>query len=302
MCVLATVHLCLRPVRAVSNVARELIRSGKEPYLLDTRNLLCTRTFPFSCALNYYAARAIYLLACAVRASAPAAAFLVTSAAEILMRFQHLAHQLTHSMNRLFRKRLQEYAFARPVEIRQRGSGIGSAHSGNNQAVSPTSGDFAPDRRQRIETWRRRVLLKKGARLHSASLGRGDHCSLAVLDSRGVVVAWYDDSSDSSRVGTHIVDRHVSQFYVATDLASNLPGLNLLSAALYGGNTQQGWRRQPSGAIIWGTTVIEAIVLKDGRLQGFTHVVRPADGPRQNIEMQMRQPSAQKAANAIWGR
>lgn len=127
------------------------------------------------------------------------------------------------------------------------------------------------------------------------------HCSLAMLDSDGIVVAWYDDSTDSSRVGVHVVDRHVSQFYVPADLAANLPGVNLLSAAICGGNTQQGWRRQPGGAIVWAMTVIEAVVLKDGRLQGFTHVVRTAEGPRAEPPIQMPQPSFRKSTNVRWG-
>lgn len=163
------------------------------------------------------------------------------------------------------------------------------------------SGDYMRIHNSRVETWRRRVLLKKGARLHASRLHRGDRCSLAMLNCRGIVVGWYDDSLDPSLDGTRILDHHVSQFYLAADVDANLPVLNLLAAAIYGDNTHQGWRRQPSGAIIWGTTVIEAVMLGDGRLQGFTHVVRPAEGPRENIEVQMPRPLAQKAASTTSG-
>lgn len=157
------------------------------------------------------------------------------------------------------------------------------------------------ERRQRVDTWRRRVLLKKGARFHAACLARGDRCALAVLDSHGIVVAWYDPSRDASQMRTHVIDRHVGQFYVAADLAANLPGLNLLSAAMWGNNTQRGWRRQPGGAVIWATTAIGAIVLNDGRLQGFTHVMRPADGPRANPPSQMPRSSLRQIALPKWG-
>lgn len=152
-----------------------------------------------------------------------------------------------------------------------------------------TPGQQAPahDRQERIYAWRRRVLLKKGARMHAARMDDGDRCSLAILDGRGVVVAWYDED-DSSRVGLHVVGRHVSQFYLPADVADNVPGVNLLSAAICGSNTQQGWRQLPSGTIIWGTTAIEAIVLNDGRLQGFSHIVRPAEGPRADVRAQVR--------------
>lgn len=155
-------------------------------------------------------------------------------------------------------------------------------------------------RKQRIDSWRRRVLSKKGARLYAASQGRGDRCSLAMLDAHGMVVAWYDDSKDASRIGASVIDRHVSQFYVQADLAVDLPALNLMSAATCGGNTQQGWRRQPSGGIIWGTTVIEPIVMKDGRLQGFSHSIRPAEGPRADFQLQMPRPMLPPGGMARW--
>lgn len=163
-----------------------------------------------------------------------------------------------------------------------------TAHTIADRALIGSESDRASphtalsERRHRVDGWRRRVLLKKGARLHAAHLARGEHCSLAMLDTQGIVVAWYDPSGDSSSMRTQVVDRHVGQFYMQADLESNIPDLDLLAAAVSGGNTQQGWRRQPKGPVIWATTVIEAIVLSDGRLQGFTHVIRPAEGPRLN--------------------
>lgn len=210
------------------------------------------------------------------------------------MRFQNLTSHFARAAQGAM-KRLQRPIESASIAASQR---FADRTKGTLNA-EPHPIDAIATREQRLHSWRRRVLLKKGARLHAASLRRGDRCSLAMLDSNGVVVAWYGDSKDSSRVDTHIVDRHVSQFYVAADLASNLPGLNLLSAATCGDNTQQGWRRQPSGAIIWGTTVIEAIVLKDGRLQGFSHVVRPAEGPRASVPKQMALPSLH-ASGAPW--
>lgn len=219
------------------------------------------------------------------------------------MRFQnltgHLARAAQDAMKRLQTTRTNSDSLS-TIEASQQFAAIDSA-KGTSENTEQKSVDATLTREQRLHAWRRRVLLKKGARLHAASLQRGDRCALAMLDSNGTVVAWYDDSKDSSRVGTHVVDRHVSQFYIAADVASNLPGLNLLSAATCGGNTQQGWRRQPRGAIIWSTTVIEAIVLKDGRLQGFSHIVRPAEGPRAGLPNQLPLPSLQASGGMRWG-
>lgn len=225
------------------------------------------------------------------------------------MRFQSLTH-LARATQRALKRLHSRHASASTSQVTAGGmpqpteahrAQANAADGGECDVAGTSSADLAPNREQRVHAWRRRVLLKKGARLHAASMDRGDHCSLAMLDSDGIVVAWYDDSTDSSRVGVHVVDRHVSQFYVPADLAANLPGVNLLSAAICGGNTQQGWRRQPGGAIVWAMTVIEAVVLKDGRLQGFTHVVRTAEGPRAEPPIQMPQPSFRKSTNVRWG-
>lgn len=186
----------------------------------------------------------------------------------------HLARVARRAMNRIHVERAHSRDVPTAIAV--------EVHAN----VPPSS---SPARKQRVDAWRRRVLLRKGARLHAASVDRGDRCSLAMLDTHGIVVGWYDNSRDCSRVGTHVIDRHVSQFYLPADLAADLPNLNLASAAVCGGSTQLGWRRQPSGAIIWGTTVIEAIMMNDGRLQGFTHVIRPAEGPRADVR-QTRRP------------
>jgi hypothetical protein len=219
------------------------------------------------------------------------------------MRIQNLINQLGRAAQRATRRlhaqRPADSETPLTTAMSHRPGEAESSKGAGENALTQAS-QLVRSREQRVHAWRRRVLQKKGARLHAASLGRGEHCALAVLDSQGIVVAWYDDAKGSQRVGTHVLDRHVSQFYLPADLASNLPGLNLLSAAMCGSNTQRGWRRQPSGAIMWCTTAIEAIVLKDGRLQGFTHVIRPVEGPRADFQRQMPRPSLRGSANARW--
>jgi hypothetical protein len=105
------------------------------------------------------------------------------------------------------------------------------------------------------------------------------NCSLAMLDQEGVVVSWYGRADGNDRVADHVVDRHVSQFYVPEDVASNQPLRDLHSATVEGSNTRQGWRRRSDGMAFWGTTVIEAVLLRDGRLQGFSYVTRGSEGP-----------------------
>jgi hypothetical protein len=241
-------------------------------------------------------------------AAAVAAASIAINAAETDMRIHDFTGRVTQAaqtaVKRLRTKRSAGEAIqpGGPAEHRI----VDASSAERVRSAAPRLANFSLDRKQRIDMWRRRVLLKKGALLRAANLRRGDHCSLAMLDARGIVVAWYEDSRNAPLKEQHVVDRHVSQFYVPADLASNLPGLNLLAAAMSGGNTHEGWRREPSGAVIWGTTVIEAIVLKDGRLQGFTHMTRPAEGPRADRQETMpesreRAESSRQSAEAKWG-
>jgi hypothetical protein len=122
-----------------------------------------------------------------------------------------------------------------------------------------------------LRKWRRRVLLRKGAQMYSAMGVDAGQCSLAMLDATGVVVACYDLTGDGEHA---VVDRHLSQFYVPEDIASGLPLRDLHVAVVNGSSEQQGWCQRPDGGVFWGTTRIEAVVLRDGRLQGFSHVTR----------------------------
>jgi hypothetical protein len=148
---------------------------------------------------------------------------------------------------------------------------VGSAQAGQpvklaNEAVQP-----ADDRGEKIRKWRRRVLLRKGAQMYSAMGVNAGQCSLAMLDATGVVVVWYDLTGDGEQAA---VDRHMSQFYVPEDIASGLPLRDLHVAVVNGRCEQQGWCQRPGGGVFWGTTLIDAVVLWDGQLQGFSHVTR----------------------------
>jgi hypothetical protein len=130
---------------------------------------------------------------------------------------------------------------------------------------------------ERLSAWRRRVLLKKGARLH-ASLGeRASRASLAILDGFGLVVAWYDHGCSTS--SNEVIGKHLTEFYIPTDVASAVPAQHLSEAAASGSHTRQGWRRRVDGRIYWGTTVIAPISMRNGRLQGYTHLTEESEAP-----------------------
>ena len=128
--------------------------------------------------------------------------------------------------------------------------------------------------------WRNRLLIKRGARMHTTSVERGDGCAIAILDQRGVVHAWHDSLPGAAAFDFRIVGAHVSQFYLAQDVALLRPDRGLIAASLHGSETQQGWHRRPGGSVIWGVTIIKPIHLKSGELHGYSHVTRFARDPR----------------------
>jgi hypothetical protein len=124
------------------------------------------------------------------------------------------------------------------------------------------------------------LLVRAGARMHATSVERSDLCSIAILDSNGLVVAWHDTLPGAAAFHFGVVGIHVSQFYLAQDVAFQRPGRRLHAACLHGTDTQQGWHRRPNGSIFWGVTVIDVMRLGTGELHGYSHVTRYAQEPR----------------------
>lgn len=139
----------------------------------------------------------------------------------------------------------------------------------------------------RVREWRRRVLSRKGVRIQGGMVQRQDLCSLAVLDDNGFVVFWHDGmpgaqptSSTSESAG--IVGGHVAQFYAPSSIAEDLACAHLRRALIQEGSSEFGWCRRPNGTVFWGVTIVEPLRLRDGRLQGFTHVTRAVLETRQH--------------------
>lgn len=143
------------------------------------------------------------------------------------------------------------------------------------------------DRRSdKIRLWRRRALLKRGARLHMKMASNTQSSSLAMLDEAGIVVCWYGSPDGRDYAAEEVVDRHLSLFYVSEEVARRQPHRDLRAAVIEGGVTRQAWRRRRDGSAFWGIIDIEPVVLRDGRVQGFSYV---ASAPEQAREKQRSQ-------------
>lgn len=142
-------------------------------------------------------------------------------------------------------------------------------------SISISKWDLArpQDRRaERIRMWRRRALLKRGARLHIKMTAQGQSSSLAMLDETGIVVCWYGSPDGRDYASEEVVDRHMSLFYVSEEVARRQPYRDLRGAVIDGHISREAWRRRRDGSAYWGTFDIEPVVLRDGRVQGFSYV------------------------------
>lgn len=140
-------------------------------------------------------------------------------------------------------------------------------------SISQWNPPTAADRRaEKVRSWRRRALLKRGARLHIAQRLDTQPSSLAMLDEGGTVVCWYGCPSGHDYVSEDVVDRHLSLFYVPEEVARRLPHRDLRAAVIEGRIARKAWRRRPDGSAVWRTIVIEPLMLRDGRVQGFSLV------------------------------
>lgn len=139
-------------------------------------------------------------------------------------------------------------------------------------SATPDPPTPADRRAHKIRGWRRRALLKHGARLHAEMGPKAQQCSLAMLDESGVVISWYSSADGNDHASQDVVDRHLSQFYVPEEIAKRWPSRDLKAATVEGSTTRRTWRRRPDGSTFSGTIVIEAMILRDGRLQGFSYL------------------------------
>jgi hypothetical protein len=148
---------------------------------------------------------------------------------------------------------------------------------GFNEPTARSCADGRPSERTRL--WRRRALMRKGANLYSKLSAAADFDSIAMLDEDGIVVAWYERAERRDFSGSRVLHGHVSRLYMPEDVALGVPVRDLCSASIHGGSTQTGWRRRPDGTKYWARTVIHPILLRDGRIQGFSHVMRRCSSP-----------------------
>jgi PAS domain S-box-containing protein len=117
--------------------------------------------------------------------------------------------------------------------------------------------------------------------------------SILRLDSEGHVVSWNQGSQRlKGYTADEIIGRHFSCFYPEEDQASGKPTAMLRKATAHHHAEDEGWRVRKDGSRFWANVVITALFDLDGRLKGFTKVVRDMTARKQaDQELKEREAS-----------
>jgi PAS domain S-box-containing protein len=99
--------------------------------------------------------------------------------------------------------------------------------------------------------------------------------AMFMLDTAGRVISW---NRGAELIGGYsaeeIIGRHFSVFYPADAVERRLPQLDLAAAEREGRCEDEGWRLRKDGSRFWANFVLTAMHSPDGRLAGFTKVIR----------------------------
>ncbi len=99
--------------------------------------------------------------------------------------------------------------------------------------------------------------------------------AIFMLDPEGRVATWNDGAERIKGYRAEdILGKHFSAFYPPEEIARDKPARMLESAAAAGRFAEEGWRARKDGTSFWADVVITAMRDEEGRLLGFSKVVR----------------------------
>ncbi len=116
--------------------------------------------------------------------------------------------------------------------------------------------------------------------------------AIFMLDPEGHVASW---NAGAQRIKGYapdeIIGSHFSRFYTPEDLAQDVPGRGLATAARDGRWESEGLRKRKDGSTFWAHVVIDAIRDEGGKIIGFAKVTRDIS-ERKEAEQSLQQTQA----------
>ncbi|MGZ5191165.1 MAG: sensor histidine kinase, partial [Flavisolibacter sp.] len=117
--------------------------------------------------------------------------------------------------------------------------------------------------------------LSKRNDLYQKMVEEIEDYAIILLDNNGIIQNWNKGAEKIKGYSeSEIVGKHFSIFYLAEDLAVNLPNKLMRLAGQTGRAAQEGWRKRKDGTKFWGSITITALHDESQRVIGYTKVTR----------------------------
>src|SRR5687768_5458216 len=99
--------------------------------------------------------------------------------------------------------------------------------------------------------------------------------AIYLLDPGGLIATWNPGAERFKGYSAgEIIGQHFSRFFTPDDVASDLPGRALRTAAREGRFEAEGWRLRKDGSRFWVHAIIDPIRSEEGELIGFAKITR----------------------------
>jgi PAS domain S-box-containing protein len=148
---------------------------------------------------------------------------------------------------------------------------------------------------ERRVSQRTEALRQSEEQLRSMISGVKDY-AIFMIDPEGCVVTW---NLGCQRLkgwsAEEIIGQSFSRFHSPAEVADGLPQRELEIARTHGQFAGEGWRIRKDGSRFWAGVATTPILSADGRLLGFSKVIRDTTGHRR-IEQAMKEEEARLAA------
>jgi len=113
--------------------------------------------------------------------------------------------------------------------------------------------------------------------------------AICMLDPAGRIITWSAGVEDIEGYRPdEIIGKHFSCFFSAEDIASGQPDLELHTAATQGRFESQGWRLRKDGSRYWAHVVLTALLDEEGKLYGYSKILRDLTQQKQDEEQILR--------------
>ncbi|MFN3429259.1 MAG: ATP-binding protein [Candidatus Sericytochromatia bacterium] len=118
-------------------------------------------------------------------------------------------------------------------------------------------------------------VLLDGSVLYKRLIGSIKEFAVFMLNADGEVISWNEGAQRIKQYrADEVLGKHYRMLYTPEDQRAGRPEKNLRDALQYGQTEDIGWRMKKDGSLFWADAVISTVYGDDGRVVGFSKVIR----------------------------